>query len=152
MSPRIVLIEDWPPPDTVTRAIVCRTPSKLVIAYGTGDDKMAVLVFPHPATLKVGGPNDEALTGHSLYRYGLKPYSIHRVDNSPWLDELERQNAVHPRHSEARFRASKVHYIFALKEETIECMAWQPPDSSVVVDVFESRDLALQHIRESIDA
>ncbi len=151
MNPRIVIVEDWPLPDTVTPAIVCRMPSTLLIAYGTGEDQVAVVRFSHGGTVKVGGPNDEALRGHPLHPFGLQPYAIHRVESSPWLDELERLNSIHPRHSAARFRADKVHYVFALKEETIEVMAWEPPGSSVVVDVFESRDLALRYLREQLD-
>ena len=151
MNPRIVVIENWPQPDTVTPAIVSRTSAKLLIAYGTGEEQVAVVCFPQGGTVKVGGPNDEALRGHPLHRFGLQPYTIHRVEHSPWLDELERQNAIHPRHSAVRFRANKVHYLFALKEETVEVMAWEPPGSSVVVEVFASRELAFRYLREQLD-
>jgi hypothetical protein len=152
MNPRIVVIDEWPPPDTVTPAIVSAGPSGLMVGYGTAEGKAAVITFSNWANLKAGGPNDEALGGHPLYEYGLKHYSIHRVENSPWLDELERQNSVHPQHSSGRFRASKVHYIFALKEETVECLVREPNGQGAKVEVFGSPSEAMQYIKRRIDA
>jgi hypothetical protein len=125
---------------------------KLVICYGTGDERIAVVSFPLWHDLKMGGPNDEALNGHPLYEFGLQPYSIHRIDNSPWLQELERQNAVHPLHNRDRFLKSKVHYLFALKEETIECIVTERDDSPASVEVFDSPGLALRRLTNAIDA
>jgi hypothetical protein len=152
MSTRIVLVEDWPPPDTVTPAIVWAGPSGLLIGYGTGEGEAAVVTFPDWADVKAGGPNDEALNGHPLYKYGLKHYSIHRVENSPWLDELDRQNSVHPQHSSSRFRAAKSHYFFALKEETVEVLVRESNGQRAKVEVFASPAEAMQHIKRSIDA
>jgi hypothetical protein len=152
MNPRIVLVQDWPQPDTVTPANVWAGPSALMVVYGTREGEAAVITFPNWVDAKVGAPNDESLNGHPLYKYGLKPYSIHRIENSPWLDELEQQNSVHPNHSSARFLESKVHYIFALKEETVECLVRESNRSSTKIDVFESHRRALQHIKECIDA
>jgi hypothetical protein len=152
MAPRIEVIEDWPPPDTVTPAVVWAGPSVLMVVYGPGEGEAAVVTFSNWVDVKVGGPNDEALSGHPLYKYGLRHYSIHRVENSPWLDELERQNSVHPLHSSERFRESKVHYIFALKEETVECLVRESNTPSARIDVFESHQLALRHVKGCIDA
>jgi hypothetical protein len=152
MAPRIEVIEDWPPPDTVTPAVVWAGPSVLMVVYGTGEGEAAVVSFSNWVDVKVGGPNDEAFSGHPLYKYGLRHYSIHRVENSPWLDELERQNSVHPLHSSERFRESKVHYIFALKEETVECLVRESNTPSARTDVFESHQRALQHVKGCIDA
>jgi hypothetical protein len=152
MNPRIVIVEDWPPPDTVTSAVVWAGPSGLMVGYGTGEGKAAVITFPNWSDVKAGGPNDEALGGHPLYEYGLKHYSIHRVENSPWLDELDRQNSAHPQHSSARFRASKVHYIFALKEETVECLVGESNSQRGTAEVFGSAYEAMQHVKRRIDA
>jgi hypothetical protein len=152
MNPHIVIIEEWPQPDTVTPAIVWAGPSRLMVGYGTAEGKAAVITFDDWANVKAGGPNDEALGGHPLYEYGLKHYSIHRVENSPWLEELERQNSVHPQHSAIRFRASKVHYIFALKEETVECLVRDPTKQGPTVEIFGSPSEAMQHIKSRIDA
>src|ERR1700733_3937554 len=152
MSPRVVVVQNWPPPDTVTPAVVYAGSSALMVVYGTAEEKAAVVTFPNWVDVKVGSPNDEALNGHPLYRYGLRPYLIHRIENSPWLDELERQNSVHPSHSSVRFRESKVHYLFALKKETIECLVRESVTSSTKIDVFESHRRALQHLKGCIDS
>jgi hypothetical protein len=99
MEPRVVIVEDWPPPDTVESALLILDASKVMVGYGTGDGEFAVVTFRGGCDIKEGGPNDETLSGHPLYRYGLKHYSIHRIENSPWLQDLERQNSVHPAHS-----------------------------------------------------
>ena len=152
MKPHVTVIENWPQPDTVSSAVVVATGSKLIVGYGTGEDEFAVVSFPMSTNLKVGGPNDEALHGHPLYAFGLKHYSIHRIENSPWLHELERQNSVHSRHVAQWFLKDKVHYIFALKEETVECIVVEGEGSEVQVRVFESHQSALEHIRGSLDA
>ena len=152
MNPHVVLVEDWPQPDTVNAAIVIANGPRLTICYGTGEDEFAVLTFPRSTELKAGGPNDEALNGHPLYRFGLRPYSIHRIESSPWLQELERRNSVHPRHDAKEFLRDKIHYLFALKEETIECVVTERDTSQVHVEVFKSRSLALGHLRGRIDA
>lgn len=152
MSPRITVVGNWPPPDTVTPAFVWASPSALVVAYGRGNEGAAVITFPLWVDVKVGGPNDEALSGHPLYKYGLKPYSIHRVENSPWLEELERQNSLHPLHLSDQYRRAKNHYIFALKEQTVECLVRESNSSVAKIDVYESHRQALQHIKAGIDA
>src|SRR5262245_42689194 len=122
MKPRVVLLHDWPPPDTVTPAVVVRAESKLIVSYGTSGEQTVIVTFPRPSAVKVSLTNDEALSGHTLYEYGLKYYSVHKIENSPWLGELERINASHDRHDRRRFLEGKVHYLFALKEETVECI------------------------------
>jgi hypothetical protein len=150
MTPRVVVVETWPPPDTVEPALLIVDASKLMVGYGTGEGAFAVITFLGSYNVKEGGPNDEALGGHPLYRYGLKHYSIHRVENSPWLHELERQNSVHPSHSAERFLSGKVHLVFALKEQTIECVVRE--SAGVQVEIFPSRGAAVKRCRENIDA
>lgn len=153
MSPRAVLLDHWPPPDTVTPAVVvANRHSKLVICYGTGTGAMTVVTFPRWNDLKMGGPGDEALKGHPLYKFGLRHFSIHRIDDSPWLHELERQHAVHPQHNAASFLAGKVHYVFALKDETIECIVTEGADSRSSVEVLSSRRRALRRLTTVLDA
>ena len=89
MKPRIHVVQDWPQPDTVGLATVVMIGSKLVVGFGTGEEQYALVSFPSASDLKSGGANDEVLHGHPLYGFGLKHYSIHRIENSPWLRELE---------------------------------------------------------------
>lgn len=150
MNPRILIIESWPPPDTVERALVISDSSKLLIGYGTGEGKFAVITFHGAWNVKDGGPNDEALNGHPLYQYGLKHYSIHRIENSPWLRELECQNSIHPQHNTERYLSGKAHFLFALKEQTVECIVRER--AGIDVEVFDSRREAVERCWERIDA
>ena len=152
MKTIVHLVEEWPQPDTVNPAVVVANGSRLLLCYGTGDNEFAVLTFPSANSLKKGGPNDESLSGHPLYALGLKHYSVHRIENSPWLHELERVNSVHPSHDAQRFLRGKVHYLFALKEETIECIASERDGTQAQVKVFASQQSALEFLRGGIDA
>lgn len=152
MKPHVDFLESMPQPDTLSPAIVMIASGALAICYGTGDEEFAVAAFRSCSALKLGGPNDETLNGHPLYRYGLKNYSIHRIRSSPWIAELEQQNSVHPLHDATRFLEGKVHYLFALKEETVECIVEQGPGQVPAVTVFKSRGEALAHCRNTIEA
>ena len=147
MKPHVVVVEDWPQPDTVTPSVVTVSGSTLMVCYGSGD-QFAVLRLLC-SDMKIGGPNDETLNGHPLYIFGLKHYSIHRIENSPWLHELERQSSVHPRHLSERFLRGKVHYLLALKEETIECIA---TGTGVQMELFASHRLAVEYMKASLGA
>jgi len=92
-------------------------------------------------SFQFGSPNDEALGGHPLVRFGLKFYSVHKVENSPWISELEKRNAVHPRHNRESFLRDSVHFVFTFQDSTLECVAlegkfWSP--NIVVCDSMES--------------
>ena len=40
------------------------------------DEGVACITFNGLTQYKFGSPNDEAIEGHPLYKYGLKPYSF----------------------------------------------------------------------------
>jgi len=65
---------------------------------------------------------------------------------------LEHQNSVHDRHDKRRFLQDKVHYLFALKEETIECIVIERADSGPRIEIFQSRESALESIKWGLDA
>ncbi len=152
MKANVIVVKEWPEPDTVSPATTVMLGSKLVVGYGTGEDQYALISFNSATNVKVGGPNDEALHGHPLYSCGLKHYAIHRIEGSPWLEELEGQNAVHSQHDRQRFLQNKVHYLFALKEETVECIVRERAGESPSVEVFSSYQTALQSLRERVGA
>ena len=69
--------------------------------------------------------------GHPLIKNGLKYYSVHKVMNSSWIAELEKQNSVHPQHNKDFFLTDKHHYIFTFHDSTFELIAtegeyWKP--------------------------
>ena len=152
MQPRAVVLEDWPAPDTGGSALVLRTGSRLIVVYGTGAAASAVVTFARASIVKVGSPNDEALGGHPLFSAGLRHYSVHKVEHSPWLQSPEQQNSVHPQHDRTRFLKDKVHYLFALKEETVECIVVEPDGTKPEIEVFASRQEAHSRVKNGIDA
>jgi hypothetical protein len=114
----------------------------LCLSYTAAGDKIAVVQFPLVKIFQFGSPNDEALGGHPLYKDGLKFYQVHRIENSPWIAELERRNSVHPQHDRDRFLKDLVHYVFTFQDSTLECVVnegqfWKPE-----IQVFSSDDEA----------
>jgi hypothetical protein len=113
-----------------TLTIVFATETQLTLRYFTPNE-IVVVKFPLVRSFQFGSPNDEALGGHPLSKYGLKFYCVHRIDNSPWVAELEKRNSVHPRHDKESFLRDSVHYVFTFQDSTLECVAiegkyWSP--------------------------
>jgi hypothetical protein len=50
---------------------------------------LGVVKLSRVHSVKLGGPNDEALHGHPLTGQGLRLYGAHRVLNSQWIAEEE---------------------------------------------------------------
>ena len=80
---------------------------------------IALVTFKHFDEFKFGGPNDEAISGHPYYGAGLKPYSIHKVENSDWIEQLEKQNSVHPYHKPEKYHELQ-HLIFFFHDTCFE--------------------------------
>lgn len=121
---KVQVLSDWPLPDSGSpEPSVWANESKLVLSYITSEETIAVILFPLVSIYKFGSPNDESLGGHPLIKNGLKHYNVHRVENSSWLSELEKQNSVHPRHDKTFFFKDKCHYIFTFHDSTLEIIA-----------------------------
>jgi hypothetical protein len=95
------------------------------------EEKWVVVTFERYSKFCFGHPNEEVLHGHPLYAYGLKFYSVHEVRNSPWIEEIEKINSVHSRHSKALF-ADDRHWIFTFQDETLEVISDVQPTCCVV--------------------
>ena len=81
--------------------------------------EIASITFKSYLQYKFGSPNDEALNGHKYYKYGLKPNSFYEVQNSDFIDELEKMNRIHPRHSAAAFSKFK-HFLGTFHDSCFE--------------------------------
>lgn len=83
---------------------------------------VAILRFDGVLQFRLGYPNDEALHGHPLAKFGLKHYAACLVENSPLLAEIENQNRVH-----AAFRPGLYdkfrHWVVTFHDETLEVVA-----------------------------
>lgn len=141
-SPTVVLLDTWPQPSTCPEAIIFATETQLFLRYQTDNRETAVIHFPLVRIFKFGAPNDEALGGHPLTKVGLRSYQVYRVDHSPWVAELDRQNAVHPRHDRARFLEGTTHYIFTFQDSTLECVVIERKFWVPQIQVFVSEEEA----------
>lgn len=68
---------------------------------------------------KFGYPNDEALPGHPLFRFGLSNYAVFEVIGSSWIQEMAEQNRVAFPHSD---HSSGRHFVSTFTDETFECV------------------------------
>lgn len=81
---------------------------------------IAVVEISRCVATQFGYPNDEALSGHPLYPFGLKPYRAYEVFNSPWLRTLALQNKTS--FPDADFAKARRHFIFSFHDSTLECI------------------------------
>ena len=93
-----------------------------VVDPSTAGEPLALIEFTSYWSFMFGPPNDEAFHGHPLASRGLHPYGAFQVENSSWVRQLERMNAVHPYHKPERFERLK-HFVFAFHDSTFECVA-----------------------------
>ncbi len=136
-------MRDWPQPSAgVPDPKIFADDTNLVLRYETGKDKYAVVNFPMANQFYFGSPNDEALGGHRLYGKGLKFYSVHEVMNSTWLEELEKQNSVHPQHNKDNYLKDMKHYIFTFHDSTLELAVTEGEYWKPIVTVVKTVDEA----------
>jgi hypothetical protein len=95
-----------------------------VTSRGVTDANLKCLEFTFHGchSAKLGGPNDEALSGHPLYSRGLHGYGPYLVHNSTWIRDEEAINAVHPQHR-GGWHESMKHYFFVFHDEMFEALA-----------------------------
>jgi hypothetical protein len=142
-EPSFVEIKDLPTccPGTSSATVLAYS-GTVRLMYETRDspwpdsDSWAVIRFHDCGPYHGGGPNDEAVHNHRLYKHGLLGYSIQEVLNSPWLRE---QNALKHRDGNPDTPlARRRHFILALKETLFECAA----DGYSLVGEFNSSEAA----------
>lgn len=86
------------------------------------ETQAAIIRFNAPLHYRYGHPNDEAIQGHALYEYGLRPYGFFEVRNSPLIQEIEMRNRVHPHHSMLKWEKWN-HWIATFPEGVLEVIA-----------------------------
>lgn len=137
MAERIHVLDDWPQPASVADPRIIADDTRLVLRYATSDSSVAVICFAGVLLVQFGEPNDEALSGHPLYGRCLQFYSVHEVVESSRIGALERQNAVHEKHSPELFSGAK-HYIFTFQDSTLEVIGRTLPEIAVLADEAEA--------------
>lgn len=86
------------------------------------DGRVGKIRFIGLSSTLFGAPNDETFAGHPLHGSGFEPYRAMEVINSPWIQQLERMNSVHPYHKASAYAAMK-HFVFPFHDTTFECVA-----------------------------
>lgn len=104
--------------------VIAATEGKLALRYYAGSRELTRvrIVFESPRAHYFGPPNDEALDGHPLYRFGLTFYAAHEVHHSRWIEELRDRNRVHHRHHDSQFDGLR-HFIWTFHDSTFEVLA-----------------------------
>ena len=95
---------------------------KSVHVRSNKDEGIVTIQFNRFAQFKFGSPNDEAIDGHPYYPLGLEAYSIQKVTDSDWIEELKKRNAVHPYHKDEHFSRYQ-HFIFFFHDTCFEIVA-----------------------------
>jgi hypothetical protein len=92
----------------------------------------------------IGAPNDEAFSGHPLYKNGLRPYGTFVIEDSSWIKEYAKRNRVHPYHSDDLFENYN-HYVWSFHDETLEVISesyefeiMQGSPASVIIQQLKS--------------
>jgi hypothetical protein len=86
------------------------------------DRRLVVFEWTDCLGATLGPPNDDARSGHPLWRSGLRGCLWSgEVLNSSWIADLEQQNQVHPAHSPTTFAGLR-HLILQLKDSTFEVL------------------------------
>lgn len=86
------------------------------------DSGVAIIKFKKRYIHKFGTPNDELIIGHPYYKLGLKPYSFFSVNDSDWIKEIKRIQALHPYFNEQIFDNLN-HFVITFKDNTFECIS-----------------------------
>lgn len=112
---------EWEPGAPMPTLLQCDNRT-LLLFYLADPQTVGIIDFGHTLATSLGGPNDEAFSGHPLNGSGFTPYRPMRVMNSPWIAGLEKMNSVHPHHDPSRYSSAR-HLIFPFHDSTFECVA-----------------------------
>jgi hypothetical protein len=116
------------------------------VVFTTLKRQHVMLSFSSVAGYKVTDVSDEIIEGHPLTGKGLTAYGAFVVKNSPWIEELESIDRVHPQHAPERWRTSK-HYLICFKDRLFEAVAQDVQLAGTFGKVEEALNQAVAHVR-----
>ena len=116
VSPR----SDVPRPVLMQSELTCQLLFEGSADVSSPTNGVVTVTFKSCRVSRFGYPNDEALPGHPLYKYGLRSYGVFEVSNSSWDKEIQAQNRI-------AFPAFKMqqrrHLIITFHDSMFECIA-----------------------------
>lgn len=127
-KPHVVELTDIPPVEpNESEEIFVSTPDVFVVYRANPFTQVdfvgwVLLNMQGCCAIHGGGPNDEAIFNHRFASAGVMPITMQEVVNSPWIREYSQYA-----HREGNARVVPLvdarHFVFALKEGTIDCLA-----------------------------
>jgi hypothetical protein len=123
MAERVVKLEVpfFDPEPNVSETLVVQSESASFLIYWDRENRRKALKFNRCSVSKFGYPNDEALSGHRLYKKGLGFYGFFEVVESQWIAELRKSNeVVFP---DSKGFEGKRHFVITFHDSTFECIA-----------------------------
>ncbi|MCP4183891.1 MAG: hypothetical protein GY761_11335 [Hyphomicrobiales bacterium] len=140
----------FPDPDVISYFKIYADEHRLLLQYSS-DEKIAIVYFSSILIFKFGIPNDEAIHGHPLFSKGLEPYQAQIVTNSSWVDQLEKQNRVHPGHDKKMFEGYE-HLVFTGQDNIFECVVANSVDPEIhIADETQAQNLWQKIIRNRFE-
>jgi hypothetical protein len=113
--------------------------------FDDDDQRCVVLVWTGARSASLSGPNDEAISGHRLYKKGLgQGLWAGQVLDSELVRSLERANRVHPRHNPSRFEHLE-HHVLLLKEGVAEVVADAVSVQRIIGSTLNAAAEAMRH-------
>lgn len=85
-------------------------------------DSSYAIKFHHCIYHTFGTPNDEVLSGHPYFQYGLGYYGFYEVENSDLIGRLKKINSIHPFYNAKSWEEFR-HFILTFHDNTFECVA-----------------------------
>jgi hypothetical protein len=110
------------PASGVSGAVVVASELSTFLMFNSADGAVVLVELIRAIKSQFGYPNDEALGGHPLYQSGLKHYGVFEVENSSWLEQTRKQNAVCFPNAD-RWGKNLHHFVFTFHDSTFECLA-----------------------------
>lgn len=91
------------------------------LAYYDVEDDVALITFEHCFEFRMGMPGESRISSSPYSGLGILNFEAHIVENSPWMDELEKRYKVLSDFSQGERKYT--HYLFTFHDRTFECIS-----------------------------
>jgi hypothetical protein len=126
-------------------SVVVGNSFRCAVVFVTKMREHSALGFSSVAGYKLTDVSDEIIEGHWLTGKGLTAYGAFVVKHSPWINELELVDRVHPQHSAERWQMSR-HYLLCFKDRMFEAIAQDVRHIGTFGSADEAFNRAVKHL------